>query len=34
LTGWRFRNMSYASMGVDFGDLDRDGQMDFFTVEM
>jgi hypothetical protein len=28
------RNMSYASMGVDFGDLDRDGQLDFFTVEM
>ena len=28
------RNMSYASMGVDFGDLDRDGELDFFTVEM
>jgi len=28
------RNMSYASMGVDFGDLDRDGRLDFFTVEM
>ena len=28
------RNMSYASMGVDFGDLDRDGQLDFMTVEM
>jgi len=28
------RNMSYASMGVDFGDLDRDGQLDFITVEM
>src|SRR5438876_8424392 len=28
------RNMSYASMGVDFGDLDRDGKLDFMTVEM
>lgn len=28
------RNMTYASMGVDFGDLDRDGQLDFFTVDM
>ncbi len=28
------RNMSYASMGVDFGDLDRDGRYDFLTVEM
>lgn len=28
------RNMSYASMGVDFGDLDRDGRLDFYTVEM
>jgi hypothetical protein len=28
------RNMSYASMGVDFGDLDRDGRLDFITVEM
>ena len=28
------RNMSYASMGVDFGDLDRDGHLDFLTVEM
>ncbi len=28
------RNMSYASMGVDFADLDRDGRMDFITVEM
>ncbi len=28
------RNMSYASMGVDFGDLDHDGALDFFTVEM
>jgi hypothetical protein len=28
------RNMSYASMGVDFGDLDRDGHLDYFTVEM
>lgn len=28
------RNMSYASMGVDFADLDRDGRLDFITVEM
>jgi hypothetical protein len=28
------RGMSYASMGVDFGDLDRDGNLDFFTLEM
>lgn len=29
-----FRNMSLASMGVDFADLDRDGRYDFCTVEM
>jgi len=28
------RNMSYASMGVDFADIDRDGGLDFITVEM
>lgn len=28
------RNMSYASMGVDFADVDRDGSLDFFTVDM
>lgn len=28
------RNMSYASMGVDFADIDRDGRLDFVTVEM
>src|SRR6185436_2555933 len=28
------RGMSYASMGVDFGDLDRDGNLDYFTLEM
>lgn len=28
------RNMSYASMGVDFADVNRDGLMDFITVEM
>lgn len=28
------RNMSYASMGVDFADIDRDGNLDFITVEM
>ncbi len=29
-----FRNMSYASMGVDAADLDRDGHFEIFTVEM
>jgi len=28
------RSRSYASMGVDFADLDRDGDLDFFTAEM
>lgn len=28
------RNMSYASMGADFADLDRDGSLDFMAVEM
>lgn len=28
------RHQSYASMGVDFADLDRDGHLDFFVVEM
>lgn len=28
------RNMSYASMGVDFADIDRDGWLDFLTVDM
>jgi len=28
------RNMSYASMGMDFADIDRDGRVDFLTVEM
>ena len=28
------RNMSYASMGVDFADIDRDGWLDFITIEM
>lgn len=28
------RNMSYASMGADFADLDRDGSHDFLAVEM
>jgi hypothetical protein len=28
------RSESYASMGVDFADIDRDGQVDFFVVEM
>ncbi len=31
---WALRSMSYASMGVDFADLDRDGHLDFITVEM
>ncbi len=28
------RHQSFASMGVDFADVDRDGRMDFFVVEM
>jgi len=28
------RKQSYASMGVDFADLDRDGLLDFLVVEM
>jgi enediyne biosynthesis protein E4 len=28
------RNMSYASMGLDFADIDRDGKLDFMTVDM
>jgi hypothetical protein len=28
------RNMSHASMGVDFADIDRDGRLDFITVDM
>ena len=28
------RSISYASMGVDFADLDRDGWLDFITVDM
>jgi hypothetical protein len=28
------REQSYASMGVDFADIDRDGHLDFFVVEM
>ena len=28
------RSTSFASMGVDFADVDRDGRMDFFVVEM
>jgi hypothetical protein len=28
------RKQSFSSMGVDFGDLDRDGHWDFFVTEM
>jgi len=28
------RQQSFASMGVDFADIDRDGDLDFFVVEM
>ena len=29
-----YRHQSFASMGVDFADIDRDGWLDFFVVEM
>src|SRR5437867_9476747 len=29
-----WRNMSASSMGVDFADIDRDGHLDFFVVDM
>jgi enediyne biosynthesis protein E4 len=29
-----WRSMSASSMGVDFSDIDRDGDLDFFTVDM
>jgi enediyne biosynthesis protein E4 len=32
LLAWR--NMSASSMGVDFADVDRDGDLDFFVVDM
>ena len=32
LLSWR--NMSASSMGVDFADIDRDGDLDFFVVDM
>ncbi len=28
------RKFAFSSMGADFGDLDHDGHLDFFTVEM
>ncbi len=28
------RNMAASSMGVDFADIDRDGRLDFFVVDM
>ncbi|MFH5832476.1 FG-GAP-like repeat-containing protein [Halalkalibaculum sp. DA384] len=28
------RSMSYSAMGVDFSDIDRDGNLDFFVSEM
>ncbi len=28
------RNLSFACMGVDMGDINRDGQLDIFTAEM
>lgn len=31
---WALRNMTFASMGVDFADLDRDGRLDFVTLDM
>jgi hypothetical protein len=29
-----WRSMSASSMGIDFADIDRDGDLDFFTVDM
>jgi hypothetical protein len=34
LASWALRSNPTFSMGVDFGDLDRDGQIDFFAVDM
>ena len=34
LSSWALRSNPTFSMGVDFGDLDRDGQVDFFAVDM
>jgi hypothetical protein len=31
---WAMRSLSYNSMGVDFADIDRDGRLDFFVVDM
>jgi len=28
------RHQPFASMGVDFADIDRDGRLNFFVVEM
>ena len=34
LASWALRSNPTFSMGVDFGDLDRDGHVDFFAVDM
>ncbi len=34
IESFALRCMSHASMGVDFADIDRDGHLDFVTVEM
>lgn len=31
---WAIRNVSFACMGVDFSDINRDGELDIFTAEM
>ncbi|GAA5522595.1 FG-GAP-like repeat-containing protein [Aliifodinibius salicampi] len=31
---WAIRNISFACMGVDFSDVNRDGETDIFTAEM
>lgn len=31
---WAIRNLSFACMGVDFADINRDGELDIFTAEM
>lgn len=34
LQKWAIRNLSFACMGVDFSDINRDGELDIFAAEM